>query len=103
MTTFFWTVAEVLTLERAMPSAARPLTVDPVLLEVVDLVAADRAARAVDVEDGTAVLRAVERVLADVVDLAAGHVDVGAVGDDAVVRRPVRCRRSRCPEWPGSK
>ena len=63
---------------------------DPVLLEVVDLVAADRAARAVDIGDGTAVLSAVERNIADLVDLAAGHVDVAdAVDDDAVVLRAV--------------
>ena len=62
---------------------------DPVLLEAVDLVAADRAARAVDVEDGAAVLRAVERLLADLVDLAVGRVDVAAVDDDAVVASAV--------------
>ena len=88
VTTLFWTVAEVWAVaEHAIGVQLDDL--DAVLLEVVDPVAADRAACAVDIGDGTAVLSAVEGNVADVMDLAVGHVDGDAIGDNAEVLRAV--------------
>ena len=87
MTTLFLTVAEVLAAGENDAIGGQADDLDPVLLEVVDLVAADRAARAVDIEMARPRCAPLNGLLADVVDLAVGHVDVRAVDDDAEVRR----------------